>query len=141
MCPEVFSCSPSSSLAEVFGAYLVLPICPGHPAHPASCSNKGAGACLCPGAQGAGTCCCRPLQARPRASVCLPLDYRETWKSHMGVPRRACCKHIPCLRTGFKAPEQVLLSPVAQLDRCCQGEGMEAAIHMPWDAPWGTGSY
>ena len=35
----------------------------------------------------------------------------------------------------------MFLSPVVQLDWCCQGEGMEVAVHMPWDAPWGTSSY
>lgn len=59
----------------------------------------------------------------------------------MGIPRRMCCKHIPCSQTDIKAPKQVLLSPMVQLDQCCQGEGMEAAIHVPWDPPRGTGSY
>lgn len=30
---------------------------------------------------------------------------------------------------------------MVQLDQCCQGKGMEVAIRVPWDSPWGTGSY
>lgn len=35
----------------------------------------------------------------------------------------------------------LLLSPTVQLDQCCQDEGRGAALCMPWDAPWSTGSY
>lgn len=30
---------------------------------------------------------------------------------------------------------------MVQPDQCCQGKGMEVAIRVPWDPPWGTGSY
>lgn len=40
-CPDVFSCSPSSSLTDVFGAHLVLPTCPGHPCPSCSLLHQG----------------------------------------------------------------------------------------------------
>lgn len=99
--PGVCSCSPSSSLSEVFGARLVLPTCPAHPAHPASLLRRGT--LLVPRGWG----CRDRLLGTPGCSAqdpaCLSVE-----EPH-GEPEESVASTFP-------APERVLLSPMVQLD-------------------------
>lgn len=74
MCPEVFSCSPSSSLTEVFEAYLVCQACPALPARLGPATEPAY-------AQGLRDVLLLTSVFLTQDTGLFALDYRDTWKN------------------------------------------------------------